>query len=39
MKKIFLLLILCNISIIQYGQIIADHTIVDRYDDIPAAMD
>lgn len=28
-------MIFFNISIIQYGQIIADHTIVDRYDDIP----
>ena len=35
MKKTFILLILCNISLIQYGQIIADHTIVDKYDDIP----
>jgi hypothetical protein len=35
MKKAFILLILCNISLIQYGQIIADHTIVDKYDDIP----
>ena len=34
-KKIFILLILCSISIVHKGQIIADHTIVDRYDDIP----
>lgn len=35
MKKILVLLLLCNISQIQYGQIIADHTVVDKYDDIP----
>jgi len=35
MKRIFILLILGNISLIQYGQIIADHTVVDRFDDIP----
>jgi len=35
MKRTIIFLILCNISIIQYGQIIADHTVVDRYDDIP----
>ena len=35
MKKILILLLLCNISQIQYGQIIADHTVVDKYDDIP----
>ena len=35
MKRITILLILCSISLFQYGQIIADHTVVDRYDDIP----
>ncbi len=35
MKRTFILLILCNISLIQYGQIIADHRVVDLYDDIP----
>ena len=30
-----MLLILCNISLIQYCQIIADHTVIDRFDDIP----
>ena len=35
MKKILILLILSHFSILQYGQIIADHTVVDRYDDIP----
>ncbi len=35
MKRTTILLILFNISLIQYGQIIADHTVVDKYDDIP----
>lgn len=35
MKRTIMLLILCSISLIQYGQIIADHTVVDRYEDIP----
>jgi uncharacterized protein YjdB len=35
MKKVFILLILVQISVIQYGQIIADHTVVDKYDEIP----
>ena len=35
MKKILLFLILIQFSLVQYGQIIADHTVVDKYDDIP----
>ncbi len=35
MKRITILLILFNISLIQYGQIIADHTVVDKFDAIP----
>ena len=35
MKRTTILLILFNISLIQYGQIIADHTVVDSFDDIP----
>jgi len=35
MKKTFIFLILIQVSIFQYGQIIADHTVVDKYDDIP----
>ena len=35
MKKVFIFLILVHVSLFQYGQIIADHTVVDKYDDIP----
>ena len=35
MKKILLFLISVQFSLVQYGQIIADHTVVDKYDDIP----
>lgn len=35
MKKILLVFILVSSSMYQYGQIIADHTIVDDYDKIP----
>ena len=28
-------MILVNFSLVHYGQIIADHNVVDRYDDIP----
>ena len=35
MKRILIILILFHITILQYGQIIADHTVVDKYDDIP----
>jgi hypothetical protein len=35
MRKLILLLILIQVSLIEYGQIIADHTIVDKYVDIP----
>ncbi len=35
MKKIILLLLLVQIASIQYAQIIADHTVVNHYDDIP----
>ena len=35
MKKILLFLISIQFSLLQYGQIIADHNVVDRFDDIP----
>ena len=35
MRRVILLLFLAQIFLINYGQIIADHTIVDRFDDIP----
>ena len=35
MRRIILLFALTGISLIQYGQIIADHTVVDKYDKIP----
>jgi len=35
MKKAFIVLLLVQISVFQYGQIIADHTVVDAYDKIP----
>ena len=37
MRKAILFFILSQIPLVQFGQIIADHTIVDRFDDIPAA--
>ena len=36
MRRVVLIIILAQVSIINFGQIIADHTIVDRFDDIPA---
>ena len=35
MKKIIIFLILVQFSLINFGQIIADHTVVDKFDDIP----
>jgi hypothetical protein len=35
MRRIILFLVLAQISLVNYGQIIADHTVVDKYDDIP----
>ena len=35
MRRITLLLLIFQISIVQYGQIIADHTVVDKFGDIP----
>ena len=35
MKSLGLIVVLLHLALIQYGQIIADHTVVDRYDDIP----
>jgi len=35
MKRIILLLFLIQISLLLHGQIIADHTVVDKFDDIP----
>jgi hypothetical protein len=36
MKRILSFLLLAEISWISYGQIIADHTVVDKYDKIPS---
>ncbi len=36
MRRIILLLILALCTLDHHGQIIADHTVVDLYDDIPA---
>ena len=35
MKKFTALLISLLLPMVQYGQIVADHTVVDQYDDIP----
>ena len=35
MKRVLLLIIFVQISLVQYGQIIADHTVVDLFDEIP----
>jgi len=35
MRKLILLLLVLALSINQFGQIIADHTVVDLYADIP----
>ena len=35
MKRVLLLIIFFQISLVQYGQIIADHTVVDLFDEIP----
>lgn len=35
MKKILLFIIIVQFSLVQYSQIIADHTVVDKFDDIP----
>jgi len=35
MKRILIFLIFTQFTLVQYGQIIADHTAVDKYDDIP----
>ena len=35
MKRIFMLLLMINFSLINYGQIVADHTVVDKYNKIP----
>jgi hypothetical protein len=35
MKRIILLLILVQVSLVQYGQLIADHTAVDKFTNIP----
>ncbi len=37
MKKIIIISILAQLSLIQFGQIIADHSIVDDFDKIPAS--
>lgn len=36
MKKIAIIAFLLQISVPQYSQIIVDHTVIDRFDDIPA---
>jgi hypothetical protein len=35
MRKIVLIILFVQISLIQFGQIIADHTVVDKFDKIP----
>ena len=35
MKKVLILLLYFQVSSVSFSQIIADHTVVDRYDDIP----
>ena len=35
MKKALIFFLFIKISLFSYGQIIADHTVVDKYDDIP----
>ena len=35
MKKLLSFLLFIQISLIHHGQIIADHTVIDRFDDIP----
>jgi uncharacterized protein YjdB len=35
MKRILVCLVFVQISLLHYGQIIADHTVVDKYDKIP----
>lgn len=35
MKRTLLFLVFIQISLVHYGQIIADHTVVDKYDKIP----
>jgi len=35
MRRVLLCLIFLRVSLLQYGQIIADHTVVDKFNDIP----
>ena len=35
MKKAIIIFIYIQVSLVSYGQIIADHTVVDKFDDIP----
>ena len=35
MRKALIILIFIHVSLYQYGQIIADHTVVDKFDEIP----
>ena len=35
MKRVIIFLIFIQVALVQYGQIIADHTVVDKYEDIP----
>ena len=35
MRKLIILLVLAQFSVVQYGQIVADHTAVEAFDDIP----
>lgn len=35
MRKVFLFLLLSQVVLTNYGQIVADHTVVDKYDKIP----
>ena len=35
MRKVLIILILANFPLLFYGQIIADHSVVDQFDNIP----
>ena len=35
MKRVLSFIVLLHIALVQHGQIIADHTVVDKYDEIP----
>ncbi|MBN2396713.1 MAG: hypothetical protein JXC36_09700, partial [Candidatus Atribacteria bacterium] len=35
MRRLIIFVVVVQFTIIQYGQIIADHTVVDKYNEIP----